>query len=205
MNPIDSACAVLDEATRISDPGMMQARIRDALVVLGGPRRMGAGAVPSTNIQGTTIHPPVPGPWAEPLWAPDRYLVLENTPSVAVQTTSAPIRLEFSSGAGWLIGWSGVAVDLTVGSQAAGTLEQATMGVQWIINAGEDLITNGIAEDFAIFATLFRQSATDFTSIMRYVNAKDTARFRFRNFQPVGGRAMTPFLTFQFLRDPRAC
>jgi hypothetical protein len=202
-NNVARARTILDEACRQGNPFDMRAMMAAAQRELDDVVRAGGGLEPN-NPADVMNRPPLVGPTIEPLLAPNQYLVLENTPLVPPQTTTAPIRLEFSSGSGWLIGWRGVAVDLTVGAGAAGRFEQATMAVEFIINDSQNLITNGVAADFAPFLTLFGE-AVNSTPILRYVNSKDIARFRFRNLQRVGGSDLQPFLTFAFFRDPRWC
>lgn len=162
--------------------------------------------VPHSTIQADQIHPPLNGDYIEPMLAPSRLLVLRNTPTVPVQTDSNQVDLEFAAGGGWLIGWRGIAVDFSAGAFAAGRLEQATMGVRMFLNDGEDLITNGQAADFAPFLTIFGESVS-MTPILRRVDPKDSLHCIFRNFQPAGGSALRPFVTFAFWREkyPGVC
>ena len=200
----ERAIRLLNEADRSQNPVARQ-RLRDeALLCMSRARDVALGTEPTHTVECDPTHPPIMGQFVEPQMAPNMYLVLANTPVVAPQATSAPVRLEFSSGSGWLVGWRGVAVDLDPAAGAAGFFEQATMAVEAILNDTQHIITNGLAADFAPFYTLFAQ-ASHFTPLDRYVSTKDVANFRFRNLQAVGGNDLQPFLTFAFLRDPRWC
>lgn len=152
-------------------------------------------------------HPPVEvdsikgiplGPVGVPL-APTRLLRLPVAPDVDPGTTADPVQLEFSAGAGWIIGWSGIAVDLTPGAEAAGAAEQALMGVRMFLNDGEEIITNGLAADFAPMATIFGSGQNDReAALLRWVESVDTLTVLFRNFG--AQRTLRPFVTFRFWR-----
>jgi hypothetical protein len=133
--------------------------------------------------------------------APSRYLVVPAIPQVDPGDTTPGERLEFSAGGGWLIGWRGVAIDNTPGVEAAGRYEQANLGVSMFLNDGEELITNGVATDFARFGDLFGD-AVQWSPLMRRVDVKDVLNLRFRNFQPVAtGNTIQPSLLFSFWRE----
>jgi len=200
---LQRALDLLSRSQQTTDPWEMQRLARDAYAIIGDERKAGGLSAPAHH--SVVQHPPVTGSFVEPDLAPDRVLVVENTPTVNANTTSNPVRLEFASGAGFIIGIRGSAVDFTVGAGGAGPLEQASLGMQMRLNAGEELITNGVAADFATFASLFGHDGQEWFPLRRYVTAKDVARFTFRNFQLAGGSNLRPFLAIKFLQDPRAC
>lgn len=205
---------LIDQARQDPNPFRAQAAKREAARIAysmqqvqdpGRPQYTGGGSrnelVPHSNIQLDQVHPPDPRDFIQPLMAPSRYLVVGNIPVVAPQVPSAGVRLEFSAGGGWLIGWRGQAVDFTAGAFAAGQLEQASIGVSMFLNDGEELISNGNAVDFAPFSTLFGD-AVQWSPIMRRVDVKDILTLNFTNFQPVvGGNNLQPQITFAFWRE----
>jgi hypothetical protein len=134
--------------------------------------------------------------------APSRWLVVPGIPAVPPNSdTTAGIRLEFSAGGGWLIGWRGRVGNLAAaGVISADDSDQRSIGVRMFLNDGENLITNGIGADFAPFTDLFAD-AVQWSPIMRRVDVKDVLNFAFRNFQPAGGDTLTPSLTFAFWRE----
>lgn len=152
------------------------------------------------------VHPPARGWFVEALPAPDRFLTLRGTVAFGVTGAaqdSAPLPLEFGGGSGILIGWRGDALDLTAGGFAAGPLERASMGVRVFFNdASEELIVNGVGQDFAPMSTLFGD-ATTWSPFLRYVRTTDILNIQFRNFQNPGpgGHALRPFLTFAIRKD----
>jgi len=155
---------------------------------------------PTSPIQASQVHPPSSADMVVPLMAPSRWLVLPESPVVPAGTDSAGIRLEFSAGGGWLIGWRGVAVD-TGPPGVADVFTQAQLGVQITLNDGENLITNGVAADFCSMASLFAP-AQQVSPIMRRVDVKDVLIARFRNFNaPATGISITPRLCFFFWRQ----
>ena len=79
-------------------------------------------------IQADQIHPPADVNAVQSMMAPSRWLVLPESPEVPAGTESASVRLEFSAGGGWLIGFRAVAVD-TGPPGAAGPFEQAQLGM----------------------------------------------------------------------------
>ena len=93
-------------------------------------------------------------------------------------------------------------LDLTPGAFAAGPLEQASIGVTMIWNAGTDqLVTDGETANFASMADLFRDAAI-WAPLDRKVCASDILTVTFRNFQPAaGGHVLVPSLVFAFKRD----
>ncbi len=193
----------LAEATS-PDGRLSQAGLRKARALVQQARYSGGasrGPLPANNaVQLDQVHPPAGGDYIEPMMAPSRYLVLPETPIVAPAATSPQIRLEFSAGGGWLIGWRAVAVDVTPGAGAAGNLEQATMGVRMFLNDGEELITNGTGADFASLLTIFGP-AVNVTPIMRRVDVKDNLFVLWRNNQQPGGSDLQAFCTFSFWRE----
>lgn len=151
-------------------------------------------------IQADQIHPPSDVSAVQSMMAPSRWLVLPESPPVAAGTESAGTRLEFSAGGGFLIGWRGVAIDEGPPG-SAGPFEQAQLGCRLTLNDGENLITNGVAADFASFGTLFAD-AVHWSPILRRVDVKDVLIARFRNFNPAAsGITLKPRLTFAFWRD----
>lgn len=157
-------------------------------------------APPYSPIQADQIHPPSDVSAVQSMMAPSRWLVLPEAPIVPAGTESAGIRLEFSAGGGWLIGMRGISVDEGPPGNA-GQFEQAQLGMRLTLNDGENLITNGVAADFASFSTLFAD-AVHWSPILRRVDVKDVMIARFRNFNPpASGINLTPRVTFAFWRD----
>ena len=177
--------------------GLRQAR---ALQMTGGASREPYPIPTDRAVQLDQVHPPASADFIEPMMAPSRLMVLPQTPVVAPAATTAPIRLEFSAGGGWLIGWRCIAVDVTPGAQASGRLEQATGAVRMFINDGEELITNGTGADFASLLTVFGPN-TNSTPIMRRMDVKDNLFLLFRNNQTAGGSSLQFFTTFYFWRE----
>ena len=206
--------ALLRVAESATDAGRAQAAFRRAQRLLndcdqgtgGNPYYSGGASrepfdVGHSVIQTDQIHPPNASDFVVPLMAPSRYLVLPNPPAVAPATTSPGVRLEFSAGGGWLIGWRGSAADNTPGVEAAGPYEQASMAIRMFINDGEELITNGFGADFVTMADVFPDSA-QWAPIMRRMDVKDVLNVIFQNFQPAAtGNTLQPRLTFAFWRE----
>lgn len=206
-NTVARCQQMLEEAQRSPGTYRAQGLVRAVRSIMAREHDGGASGLdcvlPHTVIQQDQVHPPATGDYIEPLMAPSRYLVvpqLSPAATVAPASDSVPVTLQFSSGGGWLIGWRGLAVSFANGAFSAGPVEQATLGVRMWINDGEELITNGLNADYAPFATIFGQSVSS-TPIMRRVDVKDILNLQFRNFQPVDGVAMRPFITFSFWRE----
>lgn len=197
--------ALLQEAATSTDGMRAQACQREALRLISQMNRSGGGSITQdvghNQIQMDQIHPPDSCDFIQPLMAPSRWLVLGERPVVGPGTDSAGIRMEFSAGGGWLIGFRGTVTDSTAGSESADEFVQASMGVSMFLNDGEELITNGQATTFSSFADLFAP-AVQWSPIMRRVDVKDILTVNFRNFQPAGtGHSLTPSLTFAFWRE----
>lgn len=146
--------------------------------------------------QASASHPPSDCDFLQPLLAPDHFLVVPDIDAVDPATTSTGFKLEFKGfGDGcWIIGWRGVAMDLTVGAMAADALQQATMKVAVSYNGQENIVTDGDAPNFASFATLF-PIGVQWCPIMRRVRATDSLIFEFQNIQPADGHALLPEVT----------
>jgi hypothetical protein len=184
---------LLEDAAGESNPWKAQKSLQEIRQLF---YRSGAPAVDPMDRD----RPPAVGDYIQPLLAPSRYLVVPAVPVVPASGTSPGERLEFTSGGGILIGFRGTVVDFTVGVFAAGRLEQASIGVQMTVNGDVNLITNGVAEDFALFSDLFGD-AVQWSPILRKMEVNDIINFLFRNNQPlVGGNPLQPSLTFAFWR-----
>lgn len=129
------------------------------------------------------------GPFFRPEAVPSRFLVVENVVQVNAGTTSATYRVEFAQGAGWLVGWRGTTV--ADGSDAG----RSSIGVSLNFNGSEPVVTNGTAEDFALFEEVFPKAA-DWSPLMIPVDIKDVLKITFRNLHSVNN--YTPHLCFAF-------
>jgi len=196
------SCALRDATSpngHVAQAGLARARAIQQQRYTGGASSSAIRPNHGDAVQLDQVHPPAAGDYIEPLMAPSRYLVLPEAPIVAPAALSNQIRLEFSAGGGWLIGWRGSVVDTTPGAGAAGAFEQASMGVRMFLNDGEELITNGTGADFAAFSTIFTINSS--TPIMRRVDVKDILNCQFQNFQQPGGSNLQPRVTFAFWRE----
>ena len=125
-----------------------------------------------------------------PIVAPHRLLVLPDVVQVNAGTDSATIRLDFSQGAGWVLGWRG-----TTRGDGSDT-GRASMAVKCNINGNEPLVTNGQTEDFAVFDTIFPRNADTWSPLLIPMGVKDVLRVDFHNYHSVNN--YTPALVFAF-------
>jgi len=195
---------LLEQAKRWSDPFEAEEMVERAQGLLRQACLQpapGSGAIPAGSPYGfDQIHPPAKGLFIQPMIAPDRFYVVPVRPLVvAGGVQSNPIKLDFQSKAGWLIGMRGKAADFNVpGTFAAGALEQASMGVNIRVNDDESLITNTTDTAFSAYSDLFG-NGDEWCPILRELTATDTLTIRYVNFQPaVGGVSLVPSLTFQY-------
>lgn len=126
----------------------------------------------------------------EPLIVPHRVMVVADIAQIAAGGDSPTLKVEFSSGEGWLVGWRG-------STRADGSdTGRASLGVRLNLNGNEPLITNGQTEDYAIFDTLFPRGAATWSPLLIPVNVKDILRIDIHNYHTVN--AYTPVLSFGF-------
>ncbi len=151
---------------------------------------------PGDIIPQSSIHPVVPTNAVQPLQAPTRYLTVPGIPQLAPGATSPGSRLEFSGGAGWVIGWNATAADLAGG--AADRFQQFLAGVRITINGEEELGTNGQGGAFIRFADLFKENV-QWSPIMRYMLATDVVLLQIQNFS--AAVTLDTSVTFAFIRD----
>lgn len=147
-------------------------------------------------------HAPLEGNFIQPIIAPDCYLVVPNIPAVAADTESQPRVLEFKSGPGLIIGMRGTVLDQTVGAEAAGRLEMASIGVQATWNQGRyNIITNGEDPDFIRYSDLFADGV-QWTPFLRFARSCDAITFKWQNVRNVGGPDLEPTLSLAFMLMP---
>lgn len=151
---------------------------------------------PGDIIPQSQIHPPEPIQAVQPLQAPTRYLVVAGIPVLLPGATSPGERLEFSGGAGWIVGWKGTSVDIA--GPTAGPGEQAQTSVRLFINSGEELITNGQGVAFAPFSDMFA-TTIQWSPLMRYMLATDVITTQVAN--TTVALRLQASLTFAFIRD----
>jgi hypothetical protein len=129
-------------------------------------------------------------PFFRPIIAPHRFLVVGDVVQVNANSASSTLRVEFSQGEGWVLGWRG-----TVRADGS-DLARSSMGVKCNINGKEPLITNGQTEDYALFDVLFPRNADTWTPLLIPMGIKDILRVDFFNFHTINN--YTPALTFAF-------
>jgi hypothetical protein len=129
-------------------------------------------------------------PFFRPIIAPHRFLVLGDVVQVNANSPSSTLRVEFSQGEGWVLGWRG-----TVRADGS-DLARSSMGVKLNINGKEPLITNGQTEDYGLFDILFPRNADTWTPLLIPMGIKDILRVDFFNFHTVNN--YTPALVFAF-------
>jgi len=108
-----------------------------------------------------------------------------------------PGRCEFRTTRTIILGIRGSSRNDTVGSEAAGAYEQASMAFQMMLEGGLQLITNGRTADFVRYSDLFPDTS-QFLPFWLELPPASIMSFIFRNLQPVAtGDDLTPSLAFQ--------
>ena len=130
------------------------------------------------------------GPFVRPVPVPYRYIVLEDAAVITAGNESAMYRTDFTQGAGWLVGWRGTTRG--DGSDAG----RASLGVKANINGNEPLITNGQAEDYALFDCLYPKNSDTWSLLMLPMDIKDQLRTQYKNYHLM--TSYTPHVVFAF-------